>query len=79
MNKKNLFLNKTDDELIQLYEQFLDFEKTGVIYGNELATIRDEYLKTYGSGGAVTMVEFDVLHTIADRWYKPLIEKYNKI
>lgn len=79
---KNSFEDKTDEELALLYKQFLEFEKTGIICDNELSLIRDKYLDMYGDGGAVTMVQFDILHTIADRWYgnkacKSLIERYN--
>lgn len=40
---KNLFKEKTESELILLYKQFLNFEKTGVISSDvELGKIRDQ-------------------------------------
>lgn len=66
---RNLFKGKTSDELIVLYEQFLEFERTGFIpEKTELAGIRDEYCKWFGSS-PLAMVQFDLLHTISDMWY----------
>lgn len=69
MECSNLFLGKTEEELVILYEQFLEFEKTGFILdGTELAHIRDEYCKWFSSN-PLAMVQFDLLHTISDIWY----------
>lgn len=66
---KNLFKEKTESELILLYKQLLDFEESGVFEKEtELRNIRNEYSQWFGTG-AVNMVQFDLLHAIADIWY----------
>lgn len=40
---ENLFEKVTDGELKKYYEQFQDWERTGVISGNELGEMRDAY------------------------------------
>lgn len=68
---ENLFDKKSNDKLRILYEQYLKFEKTGVIEGDELSKIRDEYLQFFKTSGNILLImERDLLHTIADRWYK---------
>lgn len=78
---KNLFKEKTESELILLYKQFLDFEDSGVFEEEtELRDIKNEYSQWFGAG-AVSMVQFDLLHAIADIWYlehKLAREKYNE-
>lgn len=66
----NVFENKTKDELIMLYEQFLESEQTGIIPDNELGKIRDIYVEDFGSGHAVYMLQFELIHTLSDLWYK---------
>ena len=66
---KNLFKEKTESELILLYKQLLDFEDSGVFEEEtELRNIRNEYSQWFGTG-AVSMVQSDLLHAIADLWY----------
>ena len=66
---KNLFKEKTESELILLYKQLLDFEESGVFEKEtELRNIRNEYSQWFGTGAA-NMVQFDLLHAIADIWY----------
>ena len=66
---KNLFKEKTESELILLYKQLLDFEDSGVFEEEtELRDIRNEYSQWFGAG-AVSMVQSDLLHAIADIWY----------
>ena len=66
---KNLFKEKTESELILLYKQLLDFEDSGVFEEEtELRDIRNEYSQWFGAG-AVSMVQSDLLHVIADIWY----------
>lgn len=66
---KNLFKEKTESELILLYKQLLDFEDSGVFEEEtELRDIRNEYSQWFGAG-AVSMVQFDLLHAITDLWY----------
>ena len=66
---KNLFKEKTESELILLYNQLLDFEESGVFMEEtELRNIRNEYSQWFGVG-AVNMVQSDLLHAIADIWY----------
>lgn len=65
----NLFKNNSKKELLGLYEQFLEAEKLGYIPDNTLGKIRDEYCDYFGPTG-LTMLQTDLLHTIADMWYK---------
>lgn len=68
---KNLFKEKIESELILLYKQFLDFEKSGVISSDvELGKIRDQYCVWFDSGSPLVSLERDLLHTIADIWYE---------
>lgn len=53
---KNPFKNKTDEELKVLYEQYKEFQKTGVIPDNELGKIRDELCEKLNSGWHVMMM-----------------------
>lgn len=66
----NVFEKKSKEELLKLYEQFLEAEQTGIIPDNELGEIRDIYLKDFGSGGAFCMLQFELTHTLSDLWYK---------
>lgn len=67
---KNLFTEKTKSELLSLYEQFIDFEKSGVLSSNvELGKIRDQYCEYFPSGSPLVALERDLLHAIADLWY----------
>lgn len=66
----NPFENKTKEELVLLYGQFLESEKTCVIPNNELGKIRDIYLEDFGSGHALYMLQFELTHTLSDLWYK---------
>lgn len=46
----NIFDTKTDEELILLYNQFLEAEKNGAFPDNtELAKIKREYEKDFGA------------------------------
>ena len=64
---KNLFKDKTESELILLYKQFLESEKTGSIPNNELGKIREEYCGRQNNG--VLMMTLDLTRTVADLWY----------
>lgn len=64
---KNLFKDKTESELILLYKQFLESEKTGSIPNNELGKIREEYCGRQNNG--VLMMILDLTRTVADLWY----------
>lgn len=66
---KNSFKNKTDEELKVLYEQYKEFQKTGVIPDNELGKIRDELYEKLNSGWHVMMMQY-LLEVIAERWIK---------
>lgn len=63
---KNPFKNKTDEELKVLYEQYKEFQKTGVIPDNELGKIRDELYEKLNSGWHVMMMQY-LLEVIAER------------
>lgn len=65
---RNIFKEKSDEELRKLYGQFLEFEKTGVVTGEELREIRDQYYEWFNSN-PLGMIQYDLLHTMADLWY----------
>lgn len=70
MEHINLFETKTDEELLVLYNQFLEVEKTaGFSDDNELGKIKREYENDFGANTAL-MLQIELTHTIADRWYK---------
>ena len=72
---RNLFSDKTEKELVIIYEQFLEFEKTGFIpEETELVGIRDEYYKQFGPS-SLPMIQFDLLHTISAVWYEKKNQK----
>lgn len=64
---KNLFKEKTESELILLYKQFLESEKSNGIPDNELGKIRDKYCGRQTNG--ILMMILDLTRTLADRWY----------
>lgn len=66
----NIFETKTDEELLVLYDQLLEAEKNaGFSDDNELGKIKREYENDFGAN-AVLMLQIELTHTIADRWYK---------
>lgn len=75
----NIFERKSDDELSVLYEQFLEAEKIGSFSDdNELGKIKKEYQEDFGAN-TMLMLQIELTHTIADRWYKSkknLVRKY---
>ena len=75
----NIFERKSDDELSVLYDQFLEAEKIGSFSDdNELGKIKKEYQADFGAN-TVLMLQIELTHTIADRWYKSkknLVRKY---
>lgn len=68
MEYKNLFLEKTEKELSTLYEQYLEWNKLGVLGDNELGKIRDMYCEM-DFNAPLTVLELDLLRTIAKYWY----------
>lgn len=71
---KNLFKEKTESELILLYNQFLESEKNNGIPDNELGKIRDEYCNRQTNG--VLMMVMDLTRTLADLWYFRQLNPY---
>lgn len=65
----NLFEDKTDEELKVYFNQFKEWERTGLIPDNELGEIRDGYFDKFG-GCWHTECRMDLLRTIAFRWEK---------
>lgn len=64
----NVFDTKTDEELVELYNQFLEAEKICAFPDNtELAKIKKEYEKDFGANTTL-MLQIELTHTIADRW-----------
>ena len=70
---RNIFKEKTDDELTTIYAQFIESEKTGYIGNNELGIIRDEYWE-YFEANTLFSLQTDLLHVITDRWYATKIK-----
>ena len=68
MEYKNLFLEKSEKELNTLYEQYLEWNKLGVLGDNELGKIRDMYCEM-DFNAPLTVLELDLLRTIAKCWY----------
>ena len=68
MEYRNLFLEKTNDELKKLYEQYLEWNKLGVLGDNELGKIRDMYCEM-DFNAPLTVLELDLLRTITKIWY----------
>jgi len=65
----NVFELKSDNELMTLYEQFLDGEaKHGFSYDNDLGRIKLEYEKAYGAS-AMLMLQVELTRAMASRWY----------
>lgn len=70
MNKHiNLFESKSDEELRMLYKQFLDAEKICAFPDNELGKIKEKYTEYFGANTTL-MLQIELTHTIADRWYR---------
>lgn len=69
MRMENLFENKTDEELRIYFEQYQEWEKTGIIPDNELGEMRDAYFEKLGVGWH-TICMIDLLKAIALRWIK---------
>lgn len=66
----NLFETMTKEELIEVYEEFLQAEKnTGIPDDFKLGKIKSEYEKDFGAN-TVLMLQIELTHTIADLWYK---------
>lgn len=65
---KNIFQEKRQEQLKLLYEQYLQWEQEGIVIGKELNEICDLYCKLYTN--PVRMLRFDMLHVIADLWYR---------
>lgn len=68
-NNKNIFYNKTHEELILLFGQLLESEKTGSIPDNELGKIRDEYCERYRPNGILMLIT-DLTRVLAELWYE---------
>ena len=63
------FETKTDKELVKLYGQFREAEKTGFFSENELGTIVEKYRDEFGAR-ALIMLQIEITHAVADSWYK---------
>lgn len=69
VDNNNVFYSKTHEELILLFEQFLESEKTGSIPDNELGKIRDEYCERYRPNGILMLIT-DLTRVLAELWYE---------
>lgn len=66
---RNIFKEKTEDELALLYKQLLESDNLGYIPDNELGTIRDEYFE-YFKTNTIWVMQIDLMRTISDLWFK---------
>lgn len=64
----NLFSSMFD--LVEVYEEYLEMQRTGVCNTKLLRPILDQYYENYSAG--IIMMERDLLSEIANRWYKNL-------
>lgn len=70
MGHVNIFQNKSKEELVKLYEEFLETERTGFFNpDSDLNKIREAYNKDFGSN-TTWMLQIELTHAIADLWYK---------
>lgn len=70
INFYNYFENASDNELRTYYQQYKEFQKTGIIpEGCELRKAADEYIGRI-SGAWTVPFATDLLETIADRWMR---------
>lgn len=66
---KNLFEDKTEEELKMYFEQFQAWETLGIITDDELGDMRDDYIKQLGNEWRTIFI-IDLLKAIAFRWLK---------
>ena len=70
MGHINIFETKSKEELVKLYEEFLETERTGFFNSDsDLNKIREAYNKDFGSN-TTWMLQIELTHAIADLWYK---------
>lgn len=70
MQHINIIETKSDEELVEIYGQFLDAEKVAAFSNdNELGRIREKYEKDFGANTTL-LLQIELTHVIADRWYK---------
>lgn len=70
MGHINIFETKSKEELVKLYEEFLETERTGFFNpDSDLNKIREAYNKDFGSN-TTWMLQIELTHAIADLWYK---------
>lgn len=75
----NIFETKSDEELLELYKQFLEAEKLGGFPDNtELGIIKRQYEDDFKANTAF-MLQVELTHTIADRWYKAKVFDTNGV
>ena len=68
MDYKNLFIDKSEEELKILYEQYEEWCVSGVLGETELGLIRDQYYEM-GLNAPLIVIERDRLKAIAVKWY----------
>lgn len=75
----NIFETKSDEELFELYKQFLEAEKLGGFSDDtELGIIKRQYEDDFRTN-TVFMLQVELTHTIADRWYKAKVFDINGV
>ena len=66
---KNLFENKTDEELKMYFKQFQAWETLGIITDDELKEMSSVYVKQLGIEWRTVFI-IDLLKSIAFRWIR---------
>ena len=70
MKHVNVFQNKSKEELIKLYGEFLKVEETGYFDPEtDLGVIREDYSCDF-EANATWMLQTELTHAIADLWYE---------
>ena len=73
--RQNPFYAKTKEELLELYKEFLEAEKSGILDDSKLGKIREEYEKDFGAN-TVLMLQIELTHAISDLWYRENISDH---
>ena len=72
--RQNPFYAKTKEELLELYKEFLEAEKSGILDDSKLGKIREEYEKDFGAN--TVMLQIELTHAISVLWYRENISDH---
>lgn len=67
---RNIFKEMTEVQLVELYKQYLDFKRNGVVAdGTELIKIKAQYIEWF-TENPMEMLTIDLLDAVSDFWFK---------